>query len=130
MRLHENIHKLMSSQVQVLVPFQVSVLSVHYKKYYILSTYYKKYGYKFHDSLLKAKLISGNLIYNHTSCVHVHVQIALFPSLLAGSGFPGDDLTAVPYPCCDTPIKFMCMFRTVHRLKHMQTSSSRCLGYT
>ncbi|KAL7861483.1 hypothetical protein SRHO_G00129240 [Serrasalmus rhombeus] len=45
-------------------------------------------------------------------------------------GFPGDDITAVPYPYCDILIKFMCMFRTVHRLKHMQTSSSRCLGRT
>lgn len=30
---------------------------------------------------------------------------------------PGDDLTAVPYPCCEKQIKFMCMFKTVYKFK-------------
>lgn len=68
--------------------------------------------------------------FNHKSCVHVHVQMRYFSLFLQAPSFFGEYLTAVPYPCCDAPIKFMRMFRTIHRLKHMQTFSSRCLGHT
>lgn len=35
-----------------------------------------------------------------------------FYLFLQALGFHGDDLTAVPYPQCDTPVMFMCMFIT------------------
>ncbi len=63
-------------------------------------------------------------------CIHeINELVQKFPFLQA-LGFPYDDLAAVPYPHCDTLIKFICMFRTVHRLKNMQTYSFRCLGHT
>lgn len=68
--------------------------------------------------------------FNHKSCVHVHVQMRYFSLFLQAPSFFGEYLTAVPYPCCDAPIKFLRMFRSIHRLKHMQTFSSRCLGHT
>ena len=113
---NENIWK---HHVQVPVPFQVNVLSVHYPNIKSMVMCWKFQSFFF---------FSGN----HTSIVvmHMFLQDCVISLSSCRLRVPLRSSTAVPYPHCDTPIKFMCMFRTVHWLKTMQTSSSRCLGHT
>lgn len=108
MRIHENIQKqcLLNFKFQ----FQVNVFSVQSVHLPSIKSrlqlcfgssmgVHRRKGYFFQVILFTD---------SHASIVFMCMfRLCHFSLFLQAPGFPGDDLTAVPYPRCDTHFKFM-----------------------